>query len=226
MGKTVTVEVPEHPVIRYIIRGPNEIDVDFRGIRNPKSDLFGRPNPSKGMKRKYVSASHLQCMVNEYFESCNGPLLDKWGQLVKDNDGRIVKVQTKPYTVSGLALYLGVSTQTLKRYNENKTEAFLDEMKAETDDVLTFSSVVHRAKQIVEAYAEGRLYDKDGQRGAQYVLDCQFNWVGHKEQADIRKSKADTKLKRDEFDLKRKILEDGDEDDNFTINIVRGRREQ
>ena len=81
------------------------------------------------------------------------------------------------------------------------------------------------AKRTVEAYAESRLYDKDGQRGAQFVLDCQFNWVGRREQADIKKAKADAQLRRDEFELKRRLIDEGNEDDNLTINIVRGRRD-
>ena len=163
-------------------------------------------------------------MVSEYFESCNGPLIDKYGQLVYDKEGRLVKTQVKPYTVSGVALYLGVTTTTLKKYREGKLDDFLDEMKAETDDRLTFSRVILNAKQTIEAYAEGRLYDKDGQRGAQFVLDCCYNWVVHKEQADIHKAKSESKLKRDEFELKKKVLDNDGEDNDFTINIIRGRK--
>ena len=122
-------------------------------------------------------------------------------------------------------MYLGISTATFRKYKEGKIDDILDEMKADTDDKLTFSKVMTNAKRTVEAYAESRLYDKDGQRGAQFVLDCQFNWVGRKEQADIQKAKADAQLRRDEFELKRRLIDEGNEDDNLTINIVRGRRD-
>jgi hypothetical protein len=163
-------------------------------------------------------------MVNEYFESCNGPVINKYGEPVYDKAGNLLKVQVKPYTVSGLALYLGVSTDTLKKYREGYIDSLLDEMRAETDDILTFSKVVLTAKQRIEAYAESRLYDRDGQRGAQFVLDCQYGWLGHRDQADIDRSKADTKLKRDEFKLKQQLIDEGNTDSNFTINIVRGRK--
>lgn len=223
--KQIIIDAPKKPVVRYIFRDERHLDLDLRGIRNPQQPFNGRLNPSKGGTKKFMSPEHLQCMVNEYFESCNGPLIDKWGQLVYDKGGNLVKVQVKPYTLSGLALYLGVSTQTLKKYREGLVDDFLDELYAETDDRLTFAKVVMNAKQTIEAYAEGRLYDKDGQRGAQFVLDCCYNWVSHKEQADIRKSKADSKLRRDEFELKRQLIDEGNDDDNLTINIVRGRRE-
>lgn len=223
--KQIIIDAPNKPVVRYIFRDERHLDLDLRGIRNPHQPFNGRLNPSKGGTKKFMSPEHLQCMVNEYFESCNGPLIDKWGQLVYDKGGNLVKVQVKPYTLSGLALYLGVSTQTLKKYREGLVDDFLDELYAETDDRLTFAKVVMTAKQTIEAYAEGRLYDKDGQRGAQFVLDCCYNWVSHKEQADIRKSKADSKLRRDEFELKRQLIDEGNDDDNLTINIVRGRRD-
>ena len=136
-----------------------------------------------------------------------------------------MKVQVQPYTLSGMALYLGLSTVTLRKYQKGQVDTILDELKADTDDKLTFAQVLHNAKQTIEAYAERRLYDKDGQRGAQFVLDCCYNWVGHKERADIKKAKADAKLRRDEFELKRRLIDEGNEDDNLTINIVRGRRD-
>lgn len=223
--KKLIIDAPVNPVVRYIFRDERHVDLDLRGIRNPHSPFNGRLNPSKGMKRRFLSPEHLQCMVNEYFESCNGPLLDRSGHLVYDDKGRLVKTQIKPYTVSGLALYLGISTQTLKKYREGGIDTLLDEMKAETEDRLTFSKVVLRAKQTIEAYAEGRLYDKDGQRGAQFVLDCQFGWVERKSQAEIKKAKADIKLRQEEFALKKSLIEDGVDDGEVTINIVRKKAE-
>lgn len=223
--KKIVIDAPKIPVVRYAIKDGRHIELDLRGIRNPHNPLNGILNPSKGMKRRFMSPEHLQCMVNEYFESCNGPLIDRNGQLVYDRQGNLVKTQVKPYTMSGLSLYLGISTTTMKKYRDGLIDDVLDELKAETDDRLTFSRVMVNAKHRVEAYAESRLYDKDGQRGAQFVLDCCFGWVGHKERADIKKAKADAKLRRDEFELKRKLIDEGEEDGNFTINIIRGRRE-
>lgn len=221
MPKKITIDAPKHPVVRYTFRDERHVDLDLRGIRNPHSPFNGRLNPTKGTRCRWISPEHLQCMVDEYFESCNGPLFDRKGELLRDNNGNIVKGQVKPYTVSGLALYLGISTQTLKRYREGLVDGLLEEMKAETEDRLTFSKVVIRAKQKIEGYAEGRLYDRDGQRGAQFVLDCCFGWVDHQTGANIKKAKADIKAKKRDLAIKESLLGDGKEDNEVTINIVR-----
>ena len=164
-------------------------------------------------------------MVNEYFESCNGPLLDRYGNLVYDKNGNLVKTQVEPWTVSGLALYLGVATTTLKKYREGRIDTLLDEMRVDTDDCMTFSSVVLKAKQKIESYAEKRLYDRDGQMGARFVLDNAFQWVSRKEQAEIDKMIQEGILKAKEFELKKDLLDSGEDDSSLTINIVRGRKE-
>ena len=142
-----------------------------------------------------------------------------------DKDGKLVKTQVKPWTVSGLALYLGISTVSLKKYRQGMIDSLLDEMKAETDDYMTFSSVVLQAKQKIESYAEERLYDRDGQQGARFVLDNAFQWVSRKEQAEIDKMTQEGILKAKEFELKRDLLDSGEDDSSLTINIIRGRKE-
>lgn len=224
-GKKIVIDAPKNPVVRYKFKDERHLDLDLRGIRNLHSPFNGRVNPSKGSQKRFMSPEHLQCMVDEYFESCNIPMFDRNGNLVKNDQGGIVKVQVRPYTVSGLALYLGISTNTLKKYKEGRLDTILDELKAETDDCLTFSRVILRARQTIEAYAEGRLYDRDGQRGAQHVLDVCFGWVGSKEQSDIDKAKSDRELRREEFELKKRLLDEGDDDSTLTINIVRGGRQ-
>lgn len=222
----IIIERPEHPVVRYSFIDDRHIYLDLRGIRCPKGNLNGRPNPSKGTKKRWLTPAHLKCMVDEYFESCNGPSLDKNGYPVYDRDGNIVKTQVRPYTVSGLALYLGIKTDTMRRYTTGKIDSLLDEMMVETEpNHLTYAKIILDAKQRIEAYAEGRLYDMNGQRGAQFVLDRMYGWVSSKEQADIDKSKAEVELKRKEFELKCKLIEAGEEDSDITINIVRGRKD-
>lgn len=225
MGKKITIDAPKNPVVRFRVDDERHITLDLRGIRDPHNPMQGRMNPSKGSPKKFLSPEHLQSQISEYYESCMGPMFYK-GELVKDDQGRVVKTQVKPFTLSGLALYLGISTETLRKYKNGRLDTILDEMKAETDDQLTFSGVILRAKQTIEAYAEGRLYDKDGQRGAQFVLDCCYGWVSHKEQSDIDKARNESRLRQDEFDLKKRLIDEGEEDDNFTINIVRGRRHE
>ena len=223
--KQIVIDVPKHPVVRYRFLDERTVVLDLRGIFSPHSPFNGRLNPTKGQKRRFMSPQHLQSMIDEYFESCNGPLLDRYGNLVYDKDGRLVKTQVEPWTVSGLALYLGVSTNTLKKYRQGMIDSLLDEMKADTDDYMTFSSVVLRARQKIEGYAEKRLYDKDGQYGARFVLDNAFGWLSKKEQAEIDKMVQESILKAKEFELKKDLLDSGEDDSSLTINIVRGRKE-
>lgn len=223
--KQITIDAPKHPVVRYRFVDERTVVLDLRGIFSPHSPFNGRMNPTKGQKRRFMSPEHLQCMVNEYFESCNGPLLDRYGNLVYDKNGNLVKTQVEPWTVSGLALYLGVATTTLKKYREGRIDTLLDEMRADTDDYMTFSSVVLKAKQKIESYAEKRLYDRDGQQGARFVLDNAFQWVSRKEQAEIDKMTQESILKAKEFQLKKDLLDSGEDDSSLTINIIRGRKD-
>lgn len=225
MAKKITIDAPKNPVVRYRFDDERHMTLDLRGIRDPHNPMMGRLNPSKGAQRKYLSPEHLQSIVNEYFESCMGPMIYK-GELVKDEQGRIVKTQVKPYTVSGLALYLGVHTETLRKYKQGRLDSLLDEMRAETDDTLTFSKVVLVAKQKIEAYAEGRLYDKDGFNGAKHVLDRVYGWVSSSEASQIKLNKANRELRQAEFDLKKQLIDENNDDEGFTINIVRGKRQE
>lgn len=223
--KKIVIDAPKVPVIRYRIDDDRHLTLDLRGIRDYHNPMLGRPNPSKGSERKFLTPDHLQSMVNEYFESCMGPTFDKDGNLLRNDNGDLIKVQVKPFTLSGLALHLGLSTETLRKYKNGKLDTILDEMRAETGDCLTFSRVILRAKQVIEAYAEGRLYDRDGSNGARFVLDCCYGWVSRKEQSDIDKSREETKLRREEFELKKQLIDEAEDDNDFTINIVRGRRD-
>ena len=224
--KQIVIDAPKHPVIRYRFVDERTVQLDLRGIRNLHSPFNGRLNPAKGSSKRFMSPEHLQSMIDEYFESCNGPLLDRYGNLVYDKDGRLVKTQVQPWTVSGLALYLGIDTTTLKKYRLGLADDLLDEMQVDTDDIMTFSSVVLKARQKIESYAEKRLYDRDGQVGARFVLDNAFGWVSRMEQSEIDKMTTESILKAQEFELKRDLLDAGDDDSSLTINIVRGRRKE
>lgn len=217
MSRVIEVTVPEREVVRYRIEGDRRISIDFRGIHTPKSSINGRTNPSIGTKRRFLSAEHLQSIVDEYFESCNGPAFDKHGNLLIDENGIVVKRQVKPYTVSGLARYLGMTTEGLRRYKMGH----FDSLGVDTDDVLKFSTVVMRARQRIEEYNEMELHTQYGAYGARFVLDCCFGWVGARERAEIQERKSNRRLKRAEFELKQKLLDTDNEDSTITVNIVR-----
>ena len=73
----------------------------------------------------------------------------------------------RPPTITGLALALGfTSRQALLNYQAKKE----------------FFDTITRAKARVEQYAEERLFDKEGQKGAQFSL--RYNFSGWKDEQD------------------------------------------
>lgn len=119
-----------------------------------------------GRPKKYKNKKELQKKIDEYFESCYRPVIvfnkEKCvNETVKDEEGKTIKEQYRPFTVTGLADALDMSRQSLLNYAEN--EEFFD--------------TITRAKRKCELYAEERLYDRDGNRGAMFSLSNNFsNW--------------------------------------------------
>lgn len=108
----------------------------------------------------------LQKKIDAYFEECEGEMLtDPNGQPVLTKWGQVIYIGKKPPTVTGLALAIGLaSRQALLNY-QGRPE---------------FNDAITRAKSRVEAYTEGRLFDKDGSNGAQFSL--RNNFKGWKEE--------------------------------------------
>lgn len=74
-------------------------------------------------------------------------------------------VEGLPYTVSGLALALGMTRETLLRYEEN--------------DI--FSDTIKRAKQKIEEYVETRLFVSGIATGVIFNLKNNFGWKDKQE---------------------------------------------
>lgn len=121
-------------------------------------------------KPKYKNPEEMQRVIDDYFDSCAGRLAtDEDGQPILNKFGEPVYLDQHPPTVTGLALALGFSSrQTLLNYQARP--AFMD--------------TITRAKSRCEAYAEERLYDRDGARGAQFSLEHNFNWGAAGSSAD------------------------------------------
>ncbi len=218
----VVIDAPEHPVVRSRWVDERKVVIDFRAIRLPlKQGMTDNP----GRRPLFLSVEDLQAKCEAYFESCMGYAFDKNNDIVRGEDGRPVRVQVRPYTVSGFARALGLSTVTMMQYRGGEIDTLLDEMRSDTDDMLTFARVLNDARQRIEEYVESRLYDRDGQGGARHVLDCAYGakWVTSKERAEIDKMSREMKLKLEEFNMKKKLLEEGDGDDSITINVVRAK---
>lgn len=112
----------------------------------------------------YKTPDEMQVVIDQYFEDCEGELLrNKEDQPVLNKFGDPVYIRVKPPTITGLALALGfTSRRALLNYEAKKA----------------FVHTVTRAKARVEAYAESRLFDRDGSRGAEFSLRHNFRWAG------------------------------------------------
>lgn len=176
-----------------------------------------------GKKRKYESPEALQKAVDAYFDSCLGPLYTKNGtEVIDSKTGKPVMVVVKPYTLSGLGRHIGLTTSSLQAYEQNA-------LAGRTP--LEFAQIIQAAKQRIEQFAEEKVYDRDGSRGAEFILRTGFGWRTEAEEQDLlqRKAKAslaekEFQLKRDQFELKKKLLDQGldsGEDDGLQIVITR-----
>ena len=103
-----------------------------------------------GRPPKYATAEQMQAAIDRYFEDCKGePIIGDDGFPICDKWGKPFIIHQRPPTVTGLALALGfTSRQALLDYQAKKE----------------FVDTVTRAKSRIEAYAEERLFDRDGQR--------------------------------------------------------------
>lgn len=126
----------------------------------------------------YKSPEEMQVKIDEYFKECEGhPLLDDDGKVMTDKFGYPIIVDSKPLTVTGLALALGFTTRhSLLNYQARSKK---------------YQEIIERAKLKIENYAEMRLYDKDGSNGAKFNLQNNFrHWDADKAKSDDGKGPA------------------------------------
>lgn len=136
-----------------------------------EKNLGGRP-------RKYTTKEEMEKKIKKYFKSCykSVMVLDKRKNqyvALKDEKGRIVREQFKPFTITGLADALDMSRQSLLNYS-NKDEFF---------------DTISRAKRKCEMYAEERLFDKDGANGAKFSLSNNFESWKDKKDVEVEHDK-------------------------------------
>ena len=92
----------------------------------------------------YKTPQELVEVITDYFKFC-----DK---------------KQRPYTISGLALHLGLSTQTLRRYENDYGDT-------------EFADIINRAKQVIEAYTAEATFDNRKFQGAKFNLENNFGWT-------------------------------------------------
>jgi len=117
-----------------------------------------------GRPPKFPTVESLQIAIDEYFESC-------WEeQPVNGNPEQTHMVQVRPYTITGLALSVGMTREGLLHY-QAKDQNFAD--------------TVLRAKQHVETFTESALFNHKQQRGAEFALKNNYKGWEDKKTYDI-----------------------------------------
>lgn len=114
------------------------------------------PHPG-GRPLKFPDPEKLQQSIDAYFDHC-----DNWIEI--GPDGKEIR-KPKPYTVSGLALWLDVETDTLRNY-EKRDEFF---------------GTIKRAKQRIEESLETKLHGNNV-TGIIFNLKNNYGW---KDRTDV-----------------------------------------
>lgn len=139
---------------------------------SPAKKLYHMLYPLGGRPPKYETVEELQHLITKYFKSCWEQKIDMFGNpiFVKDKKGKKtnkkVMIQSKPYTITGLAVALGTSRETLLNYE--KKDRFFDTIK--------------RAKQMCHQYAEDYLFFGKNPTGAIFNLKNNYGWKDKTEQ--------------------------------------------
>ena len=135
-----------------------------------------------GRPPKYKSVGEIEEKIEQYFQSCEGkPLLDADGNPMLNKWQKPIVIGEKPPTITGLALALGFCCRRDLLNYQGKKE---------------FCNTITRAKSKVEAYAESRLFDRDGSNGAQFSLRNNFKgWNGEQESQQEELKKLDDIVK-------------------------------
>lgn len=131
-------------------------------------------NRPVGRPPAFTSVEEMEKLIENFFQECDGKIVyDKDGNPVRNKDGKIIRDDRRPYTITGLALALGFNSRTSLLNYEGKEE---------------FVNTIKRAKARVERYAEERLYDNNGANGAKFSLANNFKGWTEKQtiEADVK----------------------------------------
>lgn len=129
-------------------------------VMTEEKNLGGRP-------AKWETPEQLEDLCNQYFESCWEFVRDEDGNHKLNDKGQKNPVrQLKPYTVSGLAVFLGTNRMTLLNYQEKDG----------------FFYTIKKAKAIIEAYVEERLFQG---KATGPIFNLKNNFPGWKEKFEL-----------------------------------------
>lgn len=169
----------------------------------------GRKKSPRGRKKLWKDVKTLQKKIDNYFASCWDVKTDMFGKPVckRDHNGKLIKdkkdkpipvlTRIKPYTITGLAVFLETSRETLCNYE--KDDEFFDTIK--------------RAKERCHAFAEESLFTGKQATGAIFNLKNNYGW---RDEFDFNNVNQNIDLSDEQYKkiIKREAgkLEDGDEE--------------
>jgi len=144
-----------------------------------------------GRPLKFKTVEELDEKIQEYFKSCFDYARDMCGNRLKDKeskdkdmvgeDGKPVFLmkQVKPFTVTGLAVYLDTTRDTLIDYESGE----YDNPELTKDINSNFSDTIKKAKSIIYAYAEEQLFI--GKNAAGVIFNIVNNYKGWKNSSEF-----------------------------------------
>lgn len=128
----------------------------------------------RGRPLKFKSAAELQKKIDAYFESCYE---ERWiedkktGEWipVRDRNGNIIKDQIRPFTITGLAVALNTTRETLLDYEER------DE----------YSDTIKAAKQRIENFAEEQLFNAEARNMTGIIFNLKNNYSRWQDKQEV-----------------------------------------
>lgn len=127
----------------------------------------------------FTDPKDLALKIQAYFDECDPHVVTRMQESGYNNEGKTIFLQREalteqvPYTITGLALALGVSRRTLLDYR--KYEHYSDDIAPEVRQELILT--IEGAYQKVEAYNERALHRNGIANGIKFNLSNNFGWV-------------------------------------------------
>lgn len=137
-----------------------------------KRHTLGRP-------LKFQTVKDLKQAINDYFESLFEPRFDMWGNpVINKATGKQMMKKSKVATVTGLAVALGTTRETLLDYELGKHDGkdLTVEQLAENEQIEDFSDTIKEAKLRIYSDTEQQLYQGKAV-GAIFSLKNNYGWV-------------------------------------------------
>lgn len=133
------------------------------------------------MEPKFKTAEELDAKINEYFESC-----------MKTDEKTGEKIQIEPLTVTDLAYALGMTRETLLRYEDGSHKSINDATN------MAISDSIKRAKTFIEGYTERQLFKLRNPAGA--IFNLINNYKGWSNKQEVIQTTQPERITKEELD--------------------------